>query len=85
MGASDDDKENKYTEYQAKLATLDLEIALTQNLFQSLSQAVAKGGSPIRKYIFYNEDRWKISTRKQVKVQVEARGCLKGITILMEM
>ena len=54
LGPSEDDKENKYTEYQAKLATLDLEIALTQNLFQSLSQAVAKGGSPIRKYIFFN-------------------------------
>ena len=84
MGASDN-KEDKYTEYQAKLATLDLEIALTHNLFQSLSQAVAKGGSPIRKYFFFNEDPWKISTRKQVKAQVEVRSCLVGIPILMEM
>lgn len=35
-------KENVYTDYQAKLATLDLEIALTQNLFQTLTQATSR-------------------------------------------
>lgn len=43
--SSDDNKENKAVQYQKKLATLDLEIALTQNLFNTLSNATSKQGA----------------------------------------
>ena len=39
----DGDKENRYSQYESKLATLDLEISLTKNLFKHLTQAVARG------------------------------------------
>ena len=36
------DKENKYAEFNKKVATLNLEIALAQNLYDSLKQAKEK-------------------------------------------
>ena len=45
--------DDRYSEYQAKLTTLDLEISLTQNLFKNLSQTIARGSSA-KKYIFCN-------------------------------
>ena len=41
-----ENKQNKLVDYQKKLATLDLEIALTQNLFSTLSNFTNK------KYLF---------------------------------
>ena len=37
-----EDQGVKYVEYQKQLATLDLEIALTQNLFTTLASATAR-------------------------------------------
>ena len=36
------DKENKYAEYNKKVATLNLEIALAQNIYDSLKEAKSK-------------------------------------------
>jgi chromosome segregation ATPase len=45
LNLPEDSKENKYVEYHKKLATLDLEISLTQNLFKTLSSATARAHS----------------------------------------
>ena len=45
----EDNKENRYSQYESKLATLDLEISLTKNLFKNLTQTIAKGGNPRQK------------------------------------
>lgn len=51
----EENKENRYSDYQAKLATLDLEISLTQNLFKNLTDVIGRA-QPHRKYLsFYSE------------------------------
>lgn len=56
--SASENKENKYVEFQKKMATLDLEISLTQNLFKTLASATARQ-SQHRKYQCSNvEPSW---------------------------